>query len=370
MWQNWKRRARPALLGKLYRRSPLPCWRPRYRLRDKQSAEYSILSVEPPIFVAAYWIDERLTLYQSMTPLFDYLADTRAYFFYKWYWWIEEPHRIEDVKRFEQHHHRRYPKHQIIHLCNTPKQYEVFCDRGLNAIFCNENALLDEKLFYPLPDIPKQWDAVYDARFKDYKRHELALRVSSLALIYDVNPYVDDLAYVERVRGQFRHAHFFNHDANGAYIKLTPPQLNEAMNNCRVGLCLSAVEGGNASSMQYLLCGLPVVSTHSRGGRDVFFHPDYALIVDDTGEAVRDGVQKMIKRSPAAEQIRSRTLEARASHRQTLIDAIQGIYDREGVPRRFAADWETVYFNKLVRQQRHADTFARLDIARRNGVGD
>lgn len=312
-----------------------------------------------------YWINEQLVLHQSLTPLFNYLADTRAYFLYCWFWSIEEPYRVEIVKRFEQHHRRRYPKHQFIHLCNTLPQYEVFRDRGLNAVFCNHNAFVDEKIFSLLPSTRKTWDAVYDARFKDYKRHELALQIPSLALIYDVNPLVDDPAYVENVRRQFAHAHFLNHGAGGAYRLLKPSEVNECLNTCRVGLCLSAVEGANYASIQYLLCGMPVVSTRSRGGRDVFFDDEYVLIVDDAADAVRAGVEEMVGRNLAPEMIRARTLGKIEVHRQTLINCVQQIYDEERVPRRFETEWNEVFFNKLTRHQLHAETFARLSNARR-----
>src|SRR5438128_2466951 len=265
LWQKGMRRAK-STLGKTYQHTPLPYWFPRYRFSDRQAAGYGILSLAPPIFYVPYWINERLVLHQLMTPLFNYLAHTRAYFLQCWFWSIEEPQRVEIVKRFEQHHRRRYPKHQFIHLCNTLPQVEVFRDHGLNAVFCNHNAFVDEKIFLPLADACKTWDAVYDARFKDYKRHELAAQLPSLALIYDVNPLVDDPAYLETVRQQFAHAHFFNHGAGGVYQKLTASEVNACLNICRVGLCLSAVEGANYASIQYLLCGLPVVSTHSRGG--------------------------------------------------------------------------------------------------------
>jgi hypothetical protein len=66
----------------MYRRTSLPYWRPRYRSSDMQAADYGILSVSPPIFYVPYWIDEQLVLHQSLTRLFDYLANTRAYFLY------------------------------------------------------------------------------------------------------------------------------------------------------------------------------------------------------------------------------------------------------------------------------------------------
>jgi glycosyltransferase involved in cell wall biosynthesis len=38
--------------------------------------------------------------------------------------------------------------------------------------------------------------------------------------------------------------------------------------------------------MEYMLCGTPVVSTPSTGGRDVFFTPENSIIRDDNPKAV------------------------------------------------------------------------------------
>jgi glycosyltransferase involved in cell wall biosynthesis len=360
MLKRWTRRSLSAFLRDLYLRSPLPYRFPRYIFNDEHAATYGILSTAPPIFYAPYWVTKQLVVHQDLHVLFDHLADTCAYFLYCWFWWIEDPEHIRLVKCFEQEHRRRYPRHRIIHLCNTPRQREVFSDCGLNALFCNHNAFVDENIFFPIPNMPKRWDAIYDGRFKQYKRHGLAAQLSSLALIYDLDPLIDDLNYVQQVRQQFAQAHFYNHDGDGAYRKLTPSQVNVCLNECRVGLILSEVEGANYASIQYLLCGVPVVSTRSRGGRDVFFDDEYVMIVEDNAEAVRAGVEEMLRRRLAPERIRAQTLEKIKSHRDTLVKCVQRIYDAEGVPRRFASEWDGIFFNKLTRYELHSETFERL----------
>lgn len=58
------------------------------------------------------------------------------------------------------------------------------------------------------------------------------------------------------------HAHWFNHEGS-ACEWLDSEELNRCLNQCRLGLCLSAVEGPMYASIEYLLAGLPVVSTES-----------------------------------------------------------------------------------------------------------
>jgi glycosyltransferase involved in cell wall biosynthesis len=123
------------------------------------------------------------------------------------------------------------------------------------------------------------------------------------------------------------------------------------INQAKVGLCLSADEGAMYASAEYLLCGLPVVSTRSIGGRDTFFDDEYVKIVDDTPEAVSEGVREMICRNINPYYIREKTIEKMKSHRGAFIAMIQAIYDKEGVKRHFSEEWSKIFVNKLLLRQ-------------------
>ena len=45
---------------------------------------------------------------------------------------------------------------------------------------------------------------------------------------------------------------------------------------------MSSQEGAMYSSVEYLLCGLPIVSTKSTGGHDVFFTDTNCIIAEDS----------------------------------------------------------------------------------------
>lgn len=277
---------------------PLPA--KRYRRDDLDSAYYGVISTDPPIFHVAHWMDERLRLNASLDILFEYLKHRPAWFLYTWYWHIEEPERVKMVKRYEKAHRRQYPKHRFVHLCNSQAQFDAFRAQGLRAVFCNQNGLVDERIFNVMPEVGKRFEAVYDARFKSYKRQELCAEIDSLALIYASDPLIDDPAEIEAIRHKLPHAHYFNHEHgrhDGAYHVLSVEEVARCLNEARVGLCLSAVEGAMYASIQYLLCGLPVISTPSLGGRDVFFDEANTLIVEPTPEAVRRGVAEMSSRN-------------------------------------------------------------------------
>ncbi|MCO6450797.1 MAG: glycosyltransferase [Caldilineales bacterium] len=332
----------------------------RYLSPDSTHAAYGLVCASPPIFVVAQWLDEDLRFTNPMEQLYGSLAAERAFFILIWQWHIDEPERVAWVYRYEHQHKRKYPGHRFIHLCNSVSQLESFHTAGLEAILCSHNALIDERIYRPLPDTPKRFDAVYDARLKDYKRHRLASGLDDLALIYAVTPGIDDPETAARILGDFDHAHLFNRNPAGEYVNLEDAVVNACLDECRVGLCLSAIEDANYASIQYLLAGLPVVSTPSKGGRDLFFDDSCTLIVDETPEAVAAGVEEMVRRQPDTAIIRQRTLAKVAEHRQRFVATVQNIYDKEGVGKRFADEWDSVFFNRMVRWQSHEATLTRL----------
>jgi hypothetical protein len=71
---------------------------------------------------------------------------------------------------------------------------------------------------------------------------------------------------------------------------------SKILNQSKVGLILSELEGCPRCVVEYLLCGLPVVSTKFLScGRKRFLNHKNSIIVDDTEEDVAIGVAKAIK---------------------------------------------------------------------------
>jgi len=101
------------------------------------------------------------------------------------------------------------------------------------------------------------------------------------------------------------------------------------------------------ASMEYLLCGLPVVTTRNTGGRDVFFDPKYVCWVDDDAASVSEGVAELIRRKLDPEIIRRDTIEKMQPHRERFIRLIQSIYDHERAGRDFRSEWDNVFVNKM-----------------------
>src|SRR5205085_7602532 len=55
--------------------------------------------------------------------------------------------------------------------------------QGVTALHCSMSALVRDDFFEPSPGRQAKFDAIYDAKWGDIKRHDLASRVRSLALI-------------------------------------------------------------------------------------------------------------------------------------------------------------------------------------------
>lgn len=247
-----------------------------------------------------------------------------------------------------------FPNVRLIHLCNEEEAVKVWMARGLQALHCNHNAFLDERVFRPLENA-RPFHAVYDARLVPLKRHYLAAQVEELALIHYVVPLVDDMDYARQLEQDFPQAHFFNLEG-GTYRLLGHHDLNRCLNQCQVGLCLSDAEGAMYASGQYLLSGLGVVSTPSRGGRDCFWDARIAITVEATAEAVRAGVAEMRARRLDPWDIHRATLERMQQHRQRFFDLVNRIRRVHGHEHPFEKDWPQLFFNRFLRNQNHRDT--------------
>ncbi len=329
-------------------------------LNRRHTAVYSIISRDPPIFYVARYFSEIKNFTKSFQVLFDYLQNRPAYFLYA----HDSPFSPEEARQvaaLEAEHRRRYPLFRFIHLCNYTGQIELFERVGLKTIFCNHNAFVDENIFKPLPSVEKKYDAVYDARLLPFKRHYLAADVRRLGLVYYSVPTKDQIDFSLQVKSDFSDAHFFNHNETGEYQVLDSQKVNKCLNECRVGLCLSEGDGAQYASIQYLLAGLPVVETKSFGGRDVFFENEYSIRVEPTVEAVKNAVDEMIKRKISPALIRRKTFEKMRFHRQNFISLIQSIYEAEKIERDFSAEWNGIFFNRMVKNLHHIETIQLLE---------
>jgi hypothetical protein len=146
--------------------------------------------------------------------------------------------------------------------------------------------------------------------------------------------------------------------------RLSVEEVNAAYNRARVGLCLSSAEGAMWASIQYLLAGLPVVTTRNLGGRDEFFDPAYTRWVDDDPEAVADAVAELIKLDLDPWMIREATLTKVAAHRSRMLARMRHLIEAEGGDLgRWGGDWPKGLPNKLLKFSSPAEVIAEINKA-------
>lgn len=299
-----------------------------------------LISRKPYIFMSSYPGSRRHPL-GFLYLLALSLIFKRVYWIFICTWTVNER-----SARWTYMHIRRFRKlffkHQVIILANTEYENELLRRYGVWSVFCNHNALIDEKVFYPT-GAQKTFRAIYDARVLPYKRHYLASKVDDLALIGFLGRGEGD----PEIKSKLKNGSWLNETQSGEFEYFKAEKVSEFLNLSKIGLCLSSEEGAMYASIQYLLVGLPVVTTYNLGGRDEFFDPEYVEWVEDNPKAVEAGVEKLIKRNIDPHYIRSRTLEKIVDHRRRFIALIQSIYDKNNILRDFESEWPKIFFNKM-----------------------
>ena len=231
-------------------------------------------------------------------------------------------------------------------LAMATAEDDALC-RGLrfDSIWCSHNAWLDERIYAPDLDAERLYDAVYVARLTPFKRHALAAKVPRLAIL--TGAFEVDRDYAVGQLAALSGLQFVNFSADRGVVQLPPDQVRAVLSQSGCGLALSSSEGAMYASGEYLLCGLPVVTTPSKGGRDVFFHPDYVETVEPDADAVAAGVARVLAQRLDPLEIRRRTLELIMPHRARLIGRLSQIAGRDLFATASDTLWLPGFSNKL-----------------------
>lgn len=287
---------------------------------------------------------------------------------------FETPSRHEALIAAWRDHMAAAPHHPVTVLANTMREVRALQRGGVPVVPCNHNAFIDERVFDVDPAVEKVFDAIYVGRFSAEKRHHLAAKVSRLALVSGhVAPA--DLADAARIRAMLPDAVWANAEvarrhepAEGragrvarilidriGHVGLPSSATARWMNRARVGLCLSAVEGAMRASMEYLLCGLPVVSTRNIGGRDRYREAGHWREVADDPEAVAAAVADFVAKPPDPQAVRTAALAKVRHDRAGFVDLVQAIVEEGGGTIDFAARLPRLLEGGLLRRVAGSD---------------
>ena len=304
----------------------------------QQFGPVAALSFDPPIFLTGMAFQNMIGIATAFGKR--YGSVPAAFLIYPC-WSIEDQLRSGQVIEAARAHQTEYRDHELVFLCNSARERDLLAQSGLTACLLNKNLTVSETIFRPLPNAKIEFDAVYTARFDPRKRHELAAAIARLAYLScdDSTSSEGTRKFQCRLLTQILTEHpdhaLINPIENGLPMRLPPEGVNAALNRAAVGLCLSNLEGSNYASMEYLLAGLPVVSTPSVGGREVYFDHEYCTICEPTPEAVRDAVEALKARRIPRDYIRVRTLAKIEPERRRFLSLIDDLSERLGGKRRY-----------------------------------
>ena len=165
--------------------------------RERHCNHLHVLSRKPPVVYLWRGRDD--------TALHEELRDQPLWVFYL-FPWCTTPQDIEPAAAEVKKRLARFPGHRIVFLCNEAHTVGPLRAAGVEAIFCNQNAFINETVFQPIPDIPREFDAVYNASLAPYKRHLLASRIESLMILTYSYPGTHNAEYGAEVRRGLAHA--------------------------------------------------------------------------------------------------------------------------------------------------------------------
>lgn len=226
----------------------------------------------------------------------------------------------------------------IFIMYNDYDEMEFGKNIGFNGDLINHNCWIDWNIFKPI-EKEKKYDALYMARPLAFKRHFLTNKIQNLVLIagsHNCGPEI------ELPKCNYINDHH-----------LSPIEIVEKINESKVGLCLSSIEGACFSSSEYLLCGIPVVSTKSKGGRSIWYNEDNSIICENSADSVNESVQKLINKNLDSDNIRNDHIIKSKEMINKFNNEVQKLINEDS-----KEYFKKYYFDKM-RKSKHKDIVIR-----------
>ena len=256
-------------------------------------------------------------------------------------WYV--PHIYAEIDAFRAKVDPSFRNVILTYLCPNQSDAEFLMRRGIDALHVHHNAFIDERKFAIVVGVEKKYRAVHTASLMQFKRHELAWGVQKIAIItYDPNG--ENTA--QQLSG-YQNLAYLNVDNAGKIEHLPAEQVGAIVNESHCGLILSEIEGANYASTEYLLCGIPLVSTPSLGGREEFYDTRHVKIVEPTAQNVERAVEEWCHHAPPPEQIRESVLNKCRVHRGRLLHWLCAVSGRDVFQTAGDNLWSSLFIDKL-----------------------
>lgn len=257
---------------------------------------------------------------------------TERDFFYVYCGWYHDEYFAETYSRILLE--LGLSKRQFYIMFNSVDEMNIFKKYGFYGELINHNCWLDwNQSMKIMSGTKKVFDAIYVGRRSAFKRHMLAKKVSNLAIIAG-NNHGNNISEIPNCK--------FNNEK-----PLTANEVCEKINQSKCGLLLSETEGACFSSSEYLLCGIPVVSTVCNGGRDYWYNSYNSIVVEPDEDEILEAVTYLNNTSIDQEKIRNDHIELSIMQRQTFIDHLQKLFTQKGIELSADDYFREKYIHKL-----------------------
>ena len=322
---------------------------------ERTHRNYYVINKEPFVLITSENIND-LQLFSEQ------IGKKNEATFLVYFWWtlFDSFSTFDEICYYYKIHQNNFPKHKVIFLLNSKKEYDIIKRRGLKCEFTHQNALVDIKRFKPLKQ-KKKFDVIYNARIEEIKRHYLLKDCHNIGLISAYVMNIDRLKeeYLNELKNNIPHAYMINSmqptsiqdfQFEMGFKYLTSKEVNVAINESKVGVILSAKEGACYASIEYLLAGIPVVSTKNIGGRDHFLDKRFCRIVSSNPKAIKNAVDELISLNISPSFIRKETIKKINHHVQKLKKLLREVMKMEKQNNNdFDTLWENIYINKMIK---------------------
>lgn len=288
--------------------------------------------------------------------------DESCFIFYQFTWNVEQidkatgkmwaeltlSHREEQFSKINKLFNVRK---QLIFCAPTQETHDIILQNGFNSVLLNHNCLLDYNGYTISENSIRRYNAVINSRPFWWKRVYLAQSIENLA-------YIAGLDWAKNETSWDCYKTWTNLDL---YKEISFSKVVEIYNKSQCGLILSGctgdnqqdlMEGANYSSSEYLLCGLPVVTTKSQGGRAYWFDDKNSIICEPTMQSVKESVDLVIQKLKNGEmnrnQIRQTQINKMNEMRTNFITKTQEIFDDKKVDVNASKYFSENYFHKML----------------------
>jgi glycosyltransferase involved in cell wall biosynthesis len=255
-------------------------------------------------------------------------AQERLVVILSWSWYVDDAKSIQLKKKIdalaEEFQQRGHSIRNNLLVCmNSLSELARYraIDPDTRCILVNNACFLSTELMKAEDDLLNpEAPAVMNAKSWYFKRHYLTARLPNKTFIaYNENG--------DRQSPQYCDIRAFHPDA--IHYDISPKAIAALNAASAFGLALSEIEGACYASAEYLLCGLPVISTPSLGGRDEFYDKRNSIIAHPSGDGLLRAAHLMREKIAARDfdrrAIRQNAINRIYEFRSQLCDEIENI---------------------------------------------